>query len=218
MSSSRFVNQGRAGALTVLEMAFEYLSFDGNHFVVVGGVDSFHDFQVMQYFYDRYRVLRPGAFEGIIPGEGAGFLLLVSPNAPEDIRQNLSRRVSRPATSFEQGHLMGEGTYTAEALSQSFDGVLNSLRTPIEFIYSSENGEMHYAKELSIALMRNQDRLGAGVQVQRPAEFLGDTGAAHGAIALALTSKQLSASKSAVVYCSSDSGTRAAVLVEAAAV
>ncbi|MFT5085271.1 MAG: 3-oxoacyl-[acyl-carrier-protein] synthase-1, partial [Lentisphaeria bacterium] len=210
IASSRFVNLGRAGAMDAIEIAFKYMSFSGNHFAIVGGVDSYYDYRVMQFLYDRYRVNRKGAYDGTIPGEAAAFLLLVSPDAPEELRQGL-HYITRPVLQFEEGNLLGKGEYRGDALALSFEGALQSAVSPVSKIYSSHNGEMHYAKELTIAILRNHDKIEKDHTVHIPGEFVGDVGAAVGILAIALANTQSHEKTNTLVYCSSDSGGRAAL-------
>lgn len=211
--TSRYVSMGRAGAIDVIETAFKYMSFAENHFAIVGGVDSFCDYRTIQYLYERYRVFRPGAYDGFIPGEAAAFVLLVSPNAPKEIVSTLTHYVYRPVSAFEKGHLLGNEPYRGDALSDVFDGVLKSVPHKVSHVYSSENGEMHYAKELSVAMIRNHQKINKERQTHRPAEFVGDVGSALGIISLALSNTQNYQNEHAVIYCSSDSGQRAGLCV-----
>lgn len=215
LAASRFVNTGRAGAMDVIELAFKYLAFDDCHVAIVGGVDTFYDYRTIQYLYERYRVYRPGAFDGLIPGEGAGFLLLVSPDAPDELKQNISGYLTRPSMGFEPGHLMGKEDYTAETLAQVFSGALQSAPSTVTQVYSSANSEVHYTKELTVALMRNFGVIDRDCVVHQLTDFLGDLGAAYGLIAVALANRQLEQNSTSIVYCSSDSGPRAALCVGA---
>jgi len=88
------------------------------------------------------------------------------------------------------------------------------LQHPIDTIYSSENGESQWAKELAIAIIRNNDALTSPLNVLKPAQCYGDMGAANGSVLLALAiekSRQQKANKQIMVYSSSDSGARGAL-------
>lgn len=214
--NSRFVNIGRAGALDVIETAFKYLSGTNNYFALVGGVDSFYDMAIMQYLDDRFRLAKPDTIDGFVPGEGAGFLLLVSPNAPAEIKQGLNIMLGCPGISFDDGHLMGDEDYRGEGLSAALAASLNDESRNISRIYSCENGEMHYAKELGVALMRHKKMIQDNCEIVRPAECFGDLGAAFGSVALGLASTHLKSGESTLVNCSSDSGLRASVCMSLA--
>lgn len=211
LANSRFVNSGRAGAFDVIETAFKYLSVSDKHFALVGGADSFYDAKTMNYLDSKYRLAKPDTIDGFVPGEGACFLLLVSPNAPEEIKNGLTACVARPGSAFEEGHLMSDEDYSGESLSTAFAQTLNGLSKKIGRIYSSENSEMHYAKELSVALTRHRKSMKENVEIVRPAEYFGDLGAAFGLVALGLGSVNLLSEEYVLAYCSSDSGPRTSV-------
>jgi len=90
---------------------------------------------------------------------------------------------------------------------------------PIQCVYASFNGERYWAKEFSVAMIRNRDRFRSDHQMEHPAECFGDLGAAHGATMLALASMALAGGyrgAPALVYSSSDYGTRAVALLDKA--
>ncbi len=212
IASSRILNTGRAGALDVIETAFRYFSVSDTHYALVGGVDSFYDAEVLEYLNSQYRILRLDTLDGFIPGEGAGFMLLISPEAPEEIVQQASAWLARPGFTHESGHLMGgDEEYTGEALSRAVKQAGQQTGIPVNTVFSCENGEMYYAKELSIALTRNKKMMDAKFDVIRPAEFMGDLGSAFGPIALGLAYTDANNNGVSMVCCSSDSGQRSAI-------
>ncbi len=237
IESSRTLNTGRAGSIEALELALQYLSFENNHFAIVGGVDSFYDYRVMLHLYQRYRIKRDESFDGFIPGEGSGFLLLASPKAPQNVLELIDYALSTPEKEFEKGHLFGKELYSAESLAKVFTKLLSQDSVLVKDIYSSENGEVHYAKELNVALARNFSSFIEGYEVHRPADCFGDLGAAFGPVALAIGMKKMQVDAQVqkeefesneadeqsqmtenvkcrtLVYCSSDSGARGAICI-----
>lgn len=162
----------------------------------------------MQYLNERYRLLKPDAFDGFVPGEGAGFLLLVSPGAEEHVKQGLTSCIGRPGLSFEDGHLMGGAAYSGEALSSAFLTSLNGISSKVGKVYSCENGEMHYSKELSVALIRQRESMAKACEIIRPAKYFGDFGAAFGVASL-----NVGVDENILAYCSSDSGQHSSVII-----
>lgn len=217
VASSRFVNVGRVGAMDAIELAFKYLSFEENHYAIVGGVDCFYDYRTVQFLYDRYRVSRPGAYDAMIPGEAAAFLLLVSPNAPQEVLDTLTTCIARPVFGFEEGHILGSGEFRGDALAAAFDAALAMRANKAGAIYASDNGEKHYGKELGVAMMRNSEKIEKKCLIHRPAEFVGDVGSALGVISLALLNATQKGPQNSLVYCSSDSGARGVICAVSAA-
>lgn len=211
LQNSRFVSIGRAGTFNMIEMAFRYFEASNNHYAIVGGVDSYYDVQTMISLDNAKRLLTGGAFDGFVPGEGAGFLLLISPNAPQEILQNAIASLHSPGVAREEGHILGDGLFRGDGLAAAFTNAISASSKSVSQVYSSENGEMHYTKELNTALIRNQSGLSDSYEVTRPAEYFGDLGAAFGAVAIGLASVNLTQVNSSLVYGSSDSGHRAAL-------
>lgn len=211
--SSRLLNTGRAGAIDVIETAFKFLQASDAPYALVGGVDTFFDVYTMFYLKKANRLLRFDSFDGFIPGEGAAFLLLASPHASQ---VNTNVCLYRPGMAYEEGNILSDGAeYRADALSSAFAQSIAANPNKINCIYSSENGEFHYAKELSVAIARSHRFLTDSYTTLRPAEYFGDLGAAFGFVALGMASTNVNADESSLVYCSSDSGLRAALCVSA---
>jgi len=139
------------------------------------------------------------------------------PYAPEIIRNKSTIRLHESAIVYEPGHLLGDAPYTAEALANAFQQAMATTDAPIDTIYSSENGEMHYTKELSVALLRQQHRLNTHRKIYRPAEYFGDFGAAFAPVAIGLASATIQAypEMATLVYASSDGGPRGALCLSA---
>jgi 3-oxoacyl-[acyl-carrier-protein] synthase-1 len=220
--SSRTITTGRAGAIQAIEIAFRYFEATGAPYALVGGVDTFYNPRTLDILDNQKRLAGKG-FDGFVPGEGAAFMLLASPSAPEAASRQSLLRLHRSAVVHEPGHLLGSAPYTAEALAsacaaamanaQAHGAHINDAGARISTIYSSENGEMHYNKELTVATLRNQDRLSKNRTIIRPAEFLGDLGAAFAPVAITLASAAAAPTKglNSLVCASSDGGPRGAI-------
>ncbi|RYY74919.1 MAG: hypothetical protein EOO52_11410 [Gammaproteobacteria bacterium] len=216
-ANSRYIATGRSGVIEAIATAFKYFQSTGAHYALVGGIDSFYDIRTIGILEERKRLLGSNSVDGFVPGEGAGFLLLASPFAPESIRQNSSLKLHQPVLVREPGHLLESAPYTAEALSTACKNAISGAVSRVGVLYSSENGEMHYTKELSIATIRNQHNLLPTRQIYRPAECFGDLGAAFGAVAIGLASVDIKKSGGAttLICASSDGGPRGAICVSA---
>jgi len=213
----RISNTGRAGGLQMIDTAFKYFASTGAHYALVGGVDSYYDFLLMSYLEENARLLKNTTLDGFVPGEGAGFLLLVSPNAPEEIRQQASACLQSPGIAREKDNLLNETVTHNGGLGQALTQALEQAQQPIGQLYSSDNGERYFARELSTALVRNpHSSIKGEYPVCRPAEFFGDLGAAFGPVAIGIASMDMKKRHNAasLVACSSDSGSRAALYME----
>jgi len=217
ISNSRCINTGRAGVIDAIATAFKYFDATHAHHALIGGIDSFYDPRTLDILQKNRRLSGKDSFDGFVPGEGAAFLLLTSPHAPEAIRNKSLLKLHEPATVYEPGHLLGEAPYTAEALASAFQQAMATTDAPINTLYSSENGEMHYTRELSVATLRQQYRMDAQYKTHRPAEYFGDLGAAFAPVAIGLASTTINTQPetATIVYASSDGGSRAALCLSA---
>ena len=74
------------------------------------------------------------------------------------------------------------------------------------------NGESFAAKELGVTMLRNSKQLDDNMAVEHPADALGDTGAAVGAILIAMAAAK--ATQRSIICCSAEQAKRAACTVE----
>jgi len=211
--SSRIISTGRAGGGSVLGLAFRYFENSQLDYVIVGGVDTFYDKPTLDYLDKTDRLLCERSTDGFIPGEGAGFLLL------SRIKEegNKAACVYEPGSGFEDGHMYSEEVYLGDGLSSACSMAINNADAgEVKSIYSSLNGESHFAKEHGVAMTRNSRALAEKAPVLHPADCLGDLGAATGLIFTGIIASNIQAGKSltpALICCSSDKGQRSAVVV-----
>ncbi len=214
---SRYIAAGRSGVVQAIAAAFKYFAATKAHYALVGGVDSFYDMRTLGILEDNKRLAGKSRFDGFVPGEAAAFLLLASPHAPEPTHKNRLLILHRPATVNEPGHLRGDAPYTAEALATAIKQAISAIQAPanpvIDTLYSSENGEMHYSKEMTVATLRNHNTLQTDHTVYRPAECFGDIGAASAAVAIGLASIETKSPHTSLISASSDGGPRSAICV-----
>jgi 3-oxoacyl-[acyl-carrier-protein] synthase-1 len=189
-------------------------------YVLAGGVDSFRDLFILGTLDAEQRVKSEDNLDGFVPGEGAAFLLLAS--AAAVIRNNLQplAHVSDVAMGFEKGHLYSSEPYRGDGLSTTLTQAFASgaSSAPIAEVFSSMNGESHWAKEWGVSFLRNRNWFGPELRLHHPAEFVGDVGAAFGAVAVALAAHGMRGyyrRSPTMVIGSSDRGQRAAVVVTA---
>jgi 3-oxoacyl-[acyl-carrier-protein] synthase-1 len=124
------------------------------------------------------------------------------------------------ATGFEPGHFGSEHPYRGEGLSATLAALfeVEDVHAPIRAVYSSMNGENYWAKEWGVARIRHAACFDEETTIQHPSDCFRDAGAAMGPILVglaALTAQADNRGQPALVYCSSDAGERAALLVSA---
>ena len=122
---------------------------------------------------------------------------------------------------MEPGHLYSEEPYQGNGLALAVQQLIQSgaMAGPIQEVYSSMNGENHWAKEWGVAFLRNSGGFLYDHGMHHPADCYGDTGAACGPLMVglaALAIKQGYSRSPALIYGSSDRGLRAALVLSAA--
>ncbi|HEV8263940.1 MAG TPA: beta-ketoacyl synthase N-terminal-like domain-containing protein [Gemmatimonadales bacterium] len=213
-------HRGRAGGLNAIGQASELIRRGRAKFMIAGGVDTHRDPYVLGTLDMEKRVKSAANLDGFIPGEGAAFLLLADRAAARDAGLTPWGTVSVVAQTIESGHLYSEEPYRGDGLAQAVQQLvqLGALVAPIQEVYSSMNGENHWAKEWGVARIRSNRTFSAEHGIHHPADCYGDTGAACGPLMVGLAAvgmKDGVRRSPALVYASSDRGPRAALAVSA---
>jgi 3-oxoacyl-[acyl-carrier-protein] synthase-1 len=213
--------RGRAGGLAAVGEACRKVREGQVGFAVAGGVDTYRDLYVLGTLDAEQRVKSARHLDGFIPGEGAGFLLLAGRQAAAAAGLMPLGVLSPVATAVEEGHLYSEAPYRGEGLAAALQQLLQEHRPPepIRQVYSSMNGESHWAKEWGVAFLRNRAAFAPGHGVHHPADSFGDTGAACGPLLVGLAAWGAARGYRpgpCLVYGSSDRGARAVLTVRAA--
>lgn len=214
---SRLLPRGRAGGLEALELAASYL-FEGNFDeVLIGGVDSYQNPDLLRMLLEQKRIAGIDAADGFTPGEGAGFIRLTRHKERALNADTAATAIYAPGFGLEAGHLYSDEAYLGEGLSAAVTAASRAVEgLPMPQLFLSANGERYWAKEVGTALTRNRKAFSEDVQVHHPAEFYGDLGAATAPVLIALAAHQQVATRQqspTLVCCSSDHTARAAVAV-----
>jgi len=214
-------HRGRAGGLAAIGQASEPIRMGRAKFMLAGGVDTYRDLYVLGTLDMEQRVKSGANLDGFIPGEGAAFLLLADRGAASGAGLAPWGSVSAVTQAMEPGHLYSEEPYRGDGLAQALQKLAQSgaLVGPIQEVYSSMNGENHWAKEWGVARIRANGTFSADHGMHHPADCYGDTGAACGPLMAGLAAlgiKEGYRRAPALIYGSSDRGQRAALAVSAA--
>jgi 3-oxoacyl-[acyl-carrier-protein] synthase-1 len=214
LASSTTVATGRAGGLAAVGRAAAMIRSEKAKFAVAGGLDSFVDLYTLATLDLEKRVKSSAHLDGFIPGEGAAFLLLASAPAAAAARLPSIAVISEAAEGFEKGHLGSKETYLGEGLAATIQSLVQSAPPPRPFasVWSSMNGESHWAKEWGVAFLRSRDAFAEPHVMNHPADCYGDTGAAAGALLAGLAILDAARGPS-LAYASSDLGQRSSISI-----
>lgn len=214
----RCIHTGRAAGIQGLDLALRYLYDGGEDYVLLGGSDSHLESSLLNQFDAQRRLLAPGSKDGFAPGEGAAFLLLTRHPERALCHKGHIIALSPPGVAEEPGHLFSDEPYKGDGLDKAFKQALKDHSgSPISAVYSSMNGEHHWAKEYGVAMLRNKPCFHEQVEIEHPAECYGDLGAATGAALMVVAAEHLfkrSGPATYLAYSSSDGSWRAATLME----
>lgn len=219
---SRLFFNGRAGGMLALEKAFSLLTRAGPELVLVGGVDSYLDPSLLDTLWEEERLLSHGAYDGFIPGEGAAFVLLGRRGSGQRLGITPVAHVLSVGLGVEKGHLYSHEPHLGEGLAGAFQELFKGLSFEyprVRRVYAGLNGEGFWAKEWGVAYLRNSSRFEDGCRTEHPIEYLGDPGAALGAIMLSLAALGIHKGYSAapcLLWCASDLEERGAALMDVA--
>jgi len=218
-ASSQTFPVGRASALVALESALQALGAGPSQSILVGGVDSFLDLQLLATLGAERRVLGPRVMDGFIPGEGAAFMFL-KPLSDAKLVAGLTVILAAASTT-DPGHRFATAPARGEGLAEALQLLrsrLSSPMGPIGATFAGLNGESFDAKLWGVARLRHNDLFSPTMRLEHPADSFGDTGAAAGAILTVLAATAVSAGHRdgpALVWAASDLATRGCTILSA---
>ncbi len=217
LEASRVVPMGRASALMAIEAGIKAIEQGLASTAIVGGVDTFLDLKLLAELDAEGRILGPQVPDGFIPGEGAGYLVLKSPESATGPGPSV---LALAATSMpDPGHRYGKEPAKGEGLSKTIEllrACLASPPPPVNTTFAGFNGENFDAKMWGVARLRHNDFFTPTMSMQHPASSIGDTGAACGAIMSSLAAIALARGDRTgptLVWAASDRESRACALI-----
>jgi 3-oxoacyl-[acyl-carrier-protein] synthase-1 len=197
---------GRAGFFAVLLTALEILRGARTHAVLVGAVDSLCDADSIRELIGDNRILGASNGDGMIPGEAAGFGLLVS--------QQLMQSLGLSGVQLGGVSLAQEARHFLQAAPNLGEGLTTALRQLREHpqlgvgrvakVLSCQTGETAWGEEFSRAYLRNAPLMPEPLTVGVVAESLGDVGAAAAVVQMAVACDQLIAMSAAAAVAGED--------------
>lgn len=186
LGRSRCFRSGRASVFQAMAHALEGLARGDFSKCIVGGADSYLGLKRLDKLYRDKRVLHENSMGGFAPGEGAGFFVL-----SQEQLAGTQAKLCGLGVVEDPGHLLGDAPHTGEGLSDSIEQMRGKMSVPkIAQVWTGMNGEHFFGKEWGVASMRHSDLIDAEAQVNHPAEFYGDVGAATGALLVGIAAQR----------------------------
>jgi 3-oxoacyl-[acyl-carrier-protein] synthase I len=218
---------GRAGWFHALAAAQALMTAHGGPpAVLVGAADSLVDPTSLRVLQEDERLLGDRNPDGIIPGEAAGWVLLVRPELARHPELSARAEIVALTTARDDAPMDDRVPLSAAALTRVFRALraapaLTGRR--VDRVYSAQPETAFWAAEFSAAYLRNASMMPEPLDHLTLMNTLGDVGAAAGACLLALAVASfdpppwmgLSPLHRVLLYGSSDRGDCAACLVTA---
>jgi 3-oxoacyl-[acyl-carrier-protein] synthase-1 len=213
--------QGHAGGLLALTEAVQRLSVDQSAIEVIGGVDSYYDFDTLDWLQDNRQLSNRDNRNGFAPGEAACFVALATESARHTLGLRSLGRIHGWGIGRETKLIKTDEINLGEALADAVRSSVRGLRLPEQApdaVYCDINGERYRSEEWGFALLRVPETVRDTAYVT-PVDCIGDVGAASGPLLCNLAAQAWARSYApgprALVWAGSESGLRAAVVLEA---
>ena len=207
---------GRAGGIALLDLALKYLNANPEQQVLIGGIDSYQNTDLIKYLSSQHRIMAEGS-NGFVPSEGAGFLRLTLDKS-QALQKNGGVIAINPAgLGMESGHLYNPQPNRGRGLTSAINHALASIDLPITQAFNCLNGESHNIAEDSSALLRNKDKIAKNVTHNNLAKNTGDLGATSGIALITSAAEQLfqqGEQQTYLLYTASDLAHRSAVCLQ----
>jgi 3-oxoacyl-[acyl-carrier-protein] synthase-1 len=213
--------EGHAAGLAAFQAATNRIQNGEAEACLVGGVESYFHPDTMEWLDANRQLTGSVSRSGFIPGEGAGFCLLMSESAAH-------RRGLRPlaivssATSGREAKLIKTSDVClGESLTSVVKEATSHLELPHEAvtdIFCDMNGERYRGDEWGFVCLRLPFQMANPTAYISPADCWGDMGAASGPLFAILACQAIARGYAkgprALLWASSEGGLRSAVLLE----
>jgi 3-oxoacyl-[acyl-carrier-protein] synthase-1 len=217
---SAVLQEGHAAGLRSVAIARELLASGEVDACIVGGVDSLLESTDLQRLSAAGRLHEAANPQGVVPGEGAAFVVLQRGSA---LQEPALAQVLGLGAAMEADTILGERFSVGAGLLAAMRGALADAgvgEPSLGFRVSDLNGERYRAWEALLASTRFYRTRREHMPVWQAAACVGDTGAAAGALMLVTAavgfSRGYAPAPLAMCEASSDSGLRAACVLAAA--
>jgi len=214
---------GHAAGLLALRSSLIRLSTGEIDVCVVAGGDSYVDVETLEWLEETEQLHGAGRRNnawGLVPGEGAGAVLIL-PCRSDGVEPLPLARVVSTGVGREEQLIRSKAVGLGRGLTGAFEAAFAGLPSGslVSDTYCDLNGEPYRSDEFGFAVVRTREHFVAASDFTAPADCWGDVGAASGPLGLVIATvamqKHYSKGGLALVWASSDSGERGAALVAA---
>lgn len=175
--------QGHAAGLSALETATEQIQQGATEACLVGGVDSYFQPDTMEWLDENRQLAGTVSRSAFVPGEGAGFCLLMAEQAQRRLGLDALARVLGVAIGWETKLIKTSDICLGEGLTATVQDAVDSLPSPAEVINDiicDISGERYRGEEWGFVCLRLSQYFDDPSIYHSPADCWGDMGAASG--------------------------------------
>lgn len=221
-SSVTVAPMGHAAGLAAIATATREIESGACDACLIGGVESYFQADTMEWLDANLQLTGAVSRSGFVPGEGAGFGLLMSEDACDRYGLSALARVRSANTTREPNLIKTADRCLGKGLTEVVQAVIQSLdedgRT-INAVICDVNGERYRAEEWAFVCLRLGQYFDDPAAYDSPADCWGDMGAASGPLfamlACRATVRGYAKGRTTLIWASSERGLRAAVVLEA---
>lgn len=214
------VGRGHAGGIVAIERAITSVGRGDVDLCLVGGVDSHLDPPYLGALLEQRRLHCESVRSGFSPGEGAGFVLLMSERVRRTRRWPSLAQLCTPGLADEPCSHDGEAATRGDGLRRAVAAACAGLRLPEEspgMVFCDINGERFRSEEWGFVLMRMAPQLRVPDYISAVGSW-GDVGAATAPLLAILASQSwergYASDSRALIWCASFGGQRGAMILE----
>jgi 3-oxoacyl-[acyl-carrier-protein] synthase-1 len=221
ISEVNVFSQGHAAGLLALATATEQIRRGVFEVCLVGGVDSYFHPDTMEWLDDNRQLAGKDSRSAFVPGEGAGFCLLMSAQACRRLDLVALARVFGVAIGTETKLIKTSEICLGEALTTTVQDAMNGLSPPAEVISDiicDINSERYRGEEWGFVCLRLPLYFDDPTAYLSPADCWGDVGAASGPLFAMLACQAAvrgyARGPRTLLWASSEGGLRGAAVLE----
>lgn len=219
VASVNVFSEGHAAGLLALITAKDQIEKGVIDACLVGGIESYFHPDTMEWLDENRQLASADARSAFVPGEGAGFCLLMNEQTCRRLRLAVLAQVSNIGVGRETKLIKTSDVCLGEGLTETVRQAVSCLppTTKINNIICDINGERYRGEEWGFACIRLAQYFDDPTGYVSPSGNWGDMGAASGPLFLMLACqaamKGYAKGPTSLLWASSEGGLRATVIL-----
>src|SRR3989338_1343747 len=192
LSHARAYMTGHGATLFLLDQARQEMAAGQYEACLVGGVESYFHPDTMDWLDQNRQLMGSVSRSGFVPGEGAGFGLLMTPAAAQRAGLHPIGLINGSGVEWEGNRIKTQDINLGEGLIRAVSTTMSALRPPHDrgnAIYCDINGERYRGEEWGFVCLKLAHYFDDPTGYWSPADCWGDMGAATGGLLLVLATQ-----------------------------